>query len=79
MLLVFKLFEVGCCSHLNDSKDVAFGDSLTAGFGAQDEERYPAVLSTLFGVELHSYGISGEDTIAWLKGLAGMLDEKRLR
>lgn len=59
------------------SKIVAFGDSLTAGYGASEEESYPAILSELLGVEVSNYGISGEDTSTGLERIPEMLaDEK---
>ena len=39
---------------------VAFGDSLTAGYGADEEESYPAVLAKLTGLNVVNEGIPGE-------------------
>ena len=41
---------------------VAFGDSLTAGFGAPPGEDYPARLSQLTGVTIQNAGVSGDTT-----------------
>lgn len=59
------------------SKVVAFGDSLTAGFGAKEAESYPAILSDLLGVKVYNYGISGEDTAAGLERLGLMLEDEK--
>ncbi|MEA3136439.1 MAG: acyl-CoA thioesterase [Thermoplasmata archaeon] len=39
---------------------VAFGDSLTAGFGASANESYPAVLAADLGIPVLNMGISGQ-------------------
>ncbi len=59
----------------NHSKIVAFGDSLTSGYGVDKKESYPYVLSELLGVEVVNAGISGEDTTAGLKRLDAVLAE----
>lgn len=41
---------------------IAFGDSLTEGYGAAREESYPAVFSKLTGIAVKNLGISGETT-----------------
>lgn len=41
---------------------IAFGDSLTAGFGAGDGEDYPAQLSTILDREIVNAGRSGDTT-----------------
>lgn len=42
---------------------VAFGDSLTQGFGATEGNDYPAVLSRNLGVTISNLGKSGETTL----------------
>jgi lysophospholipase L1-like esterase len=44
----------------NPGKDiVAFGDSLTAGYGAGEKENYPYYLSRLLGRDIVNLGVSG--------------------
>lgn len=55
---------------------LAFGDSLTFGYGARDKnDSYPAVLQQLSGHRVINAGISGEETDAGLKRLPQLLKE----
>jgi lysophospholipase L1-like esterase len=45
---------------------VAFGDSLTAGYGANAGEDYPSRLSSLVGTSIVNAGVSGDTTEAAL-------------
>lgn len=58
---------------------VAFGDSLTYGTGANDEESYPAVLSQLVSRTVVRAGVPGEVTARGLARLPGVLEEHRPR
>lgn len=44
------------------SSVIAFGDSLTAGYGAGPGEDYPSRLATLLGLEIINAGVSGDTT-----------------
>ncbi len=48
---------------------IAFGDSLTAGYGATSGEDYPARLSALIGASVLNAGVSGDTTEAALARL----------
>lgn len=41
---------------------VAFGDSLTEGYGASREESYPAFFTRQTGIEVKNFGVSGDTT-----------------
>jgi len=60
-----------------DTKIVAFGDSLTQGYGVLPEQSYPAVLAERLHVEVVNEGISGETSAQGLARLASVLDRTR--
>ena len=53
---------------------LAFGDSLTAGYGTEPENSYPSVLAELSGRRVVNAGISGETTSEGLLRFAETLD-----
>lgn len=55
---------------------VAFGDSLTAGYGASAGEDYPSGLSKEIGVAVVNAGVSGDTTDSALARLDDILAEK---
>ena len=56
---------------------VAFGDSLTYGTGAREEESYPAVLAQIISRQVVRAGVPGEVTAQALQRLPQLLDEHR--
>ena len=58
---------------------VAFGDSLTYGTGAAEQESYPAVLAQLVGHDVVRAGVPGEVTAQGLQRLPEVIEEYRPR
>lgn len=60
-----------------DSTVVAFGDSLTFGFGVERDESYPSVLAELLDCSVINAGISGETTSEGLRRLPVVLEKNQ--
>ena len=61
-----------------NQKILAFGDSLTHGYGAATQASYPAVLSDTTGVTVINAGINGETSLEGLKRLTSLLGDRRI-
>jgi len=57
-----------------DTKILAFGDSITAGYRVENDKNYPSQLSVLLNAEVINAGISGEETRAGLRRLPALLE-----
>ena len=85
LLAALALLASGCSQQPKlaplpaDAVLLAFGDSLTYGTGARDEESYPAQLALLLGRKVVREGIPGEVSAAGLARLPAALDEHRPR
>ncbi len=65
-------------------KIVAFGDSLTAGFGLAEKESYPYLLQQKLNADGYDYevvnaGVSGETSIGGLERVDWVLDEQNVK
>ena len=60
----------------NDSTILAFGDSLTYGFGASIDSSYPSVMQNKTGIRIINAGVNGELSYEGLKRLPKLLLHK---
>ena len=82
ILVYLTLVVFGCTEPNVNLKELssnavilAFGDSLTYGTGASDEQAYPSILAGLTSLEVANEGIPGEISHDGANRLPGLLDE----
>lgn len=60
----------------NDAVILAFGDSLTYGFGASIDFSYPSIMQNKTGIRVINAGMNGELSYEGLKRLPKLLEQK---
>ncbi len=78
--LLAVLLVSGCQQHelpelKQDGVILAFGDSLTVGYGVNKNQSYPSVLAKLSGFKVINAGVSGETTALGLNRLEAALKQ----
>lgn len=82
LLLTFlTLINSACSQPTIDTIDsqstiLAFGDSLTKGYGAKPEASYPSQLAKILNCQVINAGVNGQQTAAGLKRLPEALKQK---
>jgi lysophospholipase L1-like esterase len=82
VLILFTLFSTkeADMQRLNGSDTIlAFGDSLTYGFGTSAEESYPSQLQRLSSLPVINAGINGETSSEALRRLPSLLSDPSIK
>jgi len=83
IFLISIFYVLTACSDkplqaISDSDIIlAFGDSLTAGYGVSPKNSYPSVLAELTGLTVINAGVSGETTSQGLARFSQVVDEHK--
>jgi len=78
-LLNFKTEERDHMTLTQQDSILAFGDSLTYGFGASPDESYPVQLSKLTGLKVINAGVNAETSEEGLQRLAPFLENPSVK
>ncbi len=81
MAILFSAVLLNGCQQVpipelkSDAVILAFGDSLTVGYGVNRNQSYPSILAQMSGFKVINAGVSGETTAQGLKRLKGILEQ----
>jgi acyl-CoA thioesterase-1 len=80
--LIISILTTGCAKESltplpNNSTIVAFGDSLTFGYGASPKDSYPSLLKSKININVINEGVSGDTTEDGLDRIHEVLEENK--
>jgi len=79
MILTLTKKEINAMTLTSNDTILAFGDSLTYGFGARPEESYPTRLSVLSRYKVINAGVNAEASDEGLKRLPQLLEDRSIK
>lgn len=79
LFLIFTKKEEAEMSLTKQDTILAFGDSLTYGYGAKPEESYPELLSKYTGVNVMNAGVNGDTSEDGLNRLPALLEDPSIK
>jgi len=79
IMVVIQRNQTKVTSLQRGEKILAFGDSLTYGFGAKSGEGYPEKLSLSIGIPVINAGINGDTSLDGLKRISTLLNDPEIK